>query len=454
MQRKSRSAEASARAYAMRASALAGVLIVASTLVAGHLSRRLVEPLTALTRITDRMSAGALDTSAPVAHSPREVRDLAQSFNRMQERLRELRQSDLGRLRAAQQLSDAAIDSLYDPVIVTDVAGRLTRVNRAADDVFGREATEIGRSIADLGSGSELGAAVQLAIASGRPANGEGTASMTRVTTSGGEREYRLRVTPLRGDSREVLGSVTLFEDVTHLREIDRVKSEFIAVASHELRTPLTSIAMALPLLLEPATGPLTDRQQRLLDICRQNAERLRQLMQELLDVGRLEAGRNLPTVAPVAVADVIHAVVEALAGAADRRAVSLRVDLPAFLPPMLADRGHIERVLTNLVDNALRATDAGGAVTISARADHGQVLCSVADTGRGIRAEHLPRLFEKFSRAPDAAGEGAGLGLFIARQIVEAHGGHIWARSEPGRGAVFSFSVPTPPAGAHVLPA
>ena len=118
---------------------LAGLLVVGSTVVASRVSRPLVDPLTALTRATDRMSTGAVDVSAPVVESPREVRDLALSFNRMQERLRELRQSDLGRLHAAQQLSDAAIDSLYDPVIVTDVGGRVTRVNRAAVEAFGPE---------------------------------------------------------------------------------------------------------------------------------------------------------------------------------------------------------------------------------------------------------------------------------------------------------------------------
>jgi signal transduction histidine kinase len=122
---------------------------------------------------------------------------------------------------------------------------------------------------------------------------------------------------------------------------------------------------------------------------------------------------------------------------------VALRSGVTPGLSPVVADRGQIERVLTNLVDNALRASTAGGTVTVAARSDGGRVVFSVEDTGRGIRPEQLPRLFEKFSRAPGSPGDGAGLGLYIARRIVEAHGGRIWARSEPGRSTIFAFSLP-----------
>jgi two-component system, NtrC family, sensor histidine kinase KinB len=442
MQRKSRQAEAAARAYVIQALVLAAALAAASVVVAGAIGRRVVRPLAGLTQATDRMSAGDLDVSAPVAAGPRELRDLALSFNRMQDRLRELRRSDLGRLRAAQQLAESAIDSLYDPVIVTDVDGRVTRANRAAEDVFGRDAVAVGRPISELGGDTAIGAAVSQAIASGRATTSEGGASVTRLTTAGAEREYRLRTTPMRGETGTLMGSVTLLEDVTHLREIDRVKSDFVAVASHELRTPLTSLLMGVQLLAEPSTGTLTERQRTLLGICIQDAERLRHLMQELLDVGRLESGRDVMAFAPVNLPAVVETVLAQLRGEAERRGLSLTSQVSTTLTPVMADRSRVERVLTNLIDNAIRATKAGG-VTVRADAAPDHATVTVSDTGPGIDPDQMPRLFERFNRGAGAPSGGAGLGLFIARQIVEAHGGRIWAHSDRGRGAVFSFTLP-----------
>ncbi len=227
----------------------------------------------------------------------------------------------------------------------------------------------------------------------------------------------------------------------------DRVKSEFIATASHELRTPLTSALMAIQLLLEPGGGPLTPRQRELLEMCRDDGQRLTRLMQDLLDVSRLEAGRLPAGLVPTDIRTVAERAVSALAAQASARGLVLTERIDPSLPGVLADPALIERVLTNLLTNALRATDAGGTVTVTAEPGSDHVVVAVRDTGRGIAPEHLPRLFEKFGQVPGGAPGGAGLGLSIARQIVEMHHGRIWVQSEPGRGATFSFTLPHAPA-------
>ncbi len=220
MRAKSRAADAVARQWLTGIVALTGMLVVASLLLATTLAHGIVRPLAALTAAADRMSRGDLETSAPAAAGPSEIRALAVSFNRMADHLRQLRRSDLGRLRAAQRLADSAIDSMYDPVVVTDAEGRVTRLNRAAEEIFGTQSTELGQPIAALAAGQTIGAAVTKAIESGRPAAGDTAASVARLSVTGMSREYRIRTTPMRGDGDALLGSVTLLEDITHLREI------------------------------------------------------------------------------------------------------------------------------------------------------------------------------------------------------------------------------------------
>src|SRR6185436_17163172 len=232
----------------------------------------------------------------------------------------QLRSSDMGKLLMAQQTTEAAIDSLLDPVIVTDGDGRVTKLNPAAEEIFGPEEKNTGMHVGEVASDVRIAGAVAEALQSQRPVAAEEMSSVLPLAVAGSERAFRLRTTPMRDNDHHLLGAVTLLEDVTHLREIDRVKSEFIAVASHELRTPLTSLVMALPLLLEPGAGPLTDRQRQLLELCRNHADRLQRLMQALLDVGRLEAGREEPVLADVPIADLVDGVVQALAGPAGRQ--------------------------------------------------------------------------------------------------------------------------------------
>jgi two-component system, NtrC family, sensor histidine kinase KinB len=325
---KSSAAAGVAQLWFYRTLLIAGVLILAGVALAFFLAKRVVEPLRQLTESTARIARGDLNARVTV-NSRDEVGVLAAEYNRMAERIRQLRSSDMGKLLVAQQTTEAAIDSLYDPVIVTDEAGRVTKLNPAAEEIFGPESDNAGKHVGDVARDQRIAVAVTEALESQRPVAGEGMSSVLPLAVDGLERAFRLRTTPMRDDGQHLLGAVTLLEDVTHLREIDRLKSEFIATASHELRTPLTSVQMGVHLLLEGATGDLNDKQVEVLSACRDDCERLDKLMRDLLDLSRIEAGENRPTLEPAGTTDVILAATRELRPQVEAKGITFIVDAP-----------------------------------------------------------------------------------------------------------------------------
>ena len=438
---KSEAAAGVAQLWFYRTLLISGALIAAGTVLAFFLARRIVEPLRQLTASTARIAGG--DLSAKVAVSSRdEVGVLAVEYNRMAERIRQLRSSDMGKLLVAQQTTEAAIDSLYDPVIVTDGEGCVTKLNPAAEEIFGSERENAGKHVGEMARDVRIAGAVAEALESQRPVAGEGMSSVLPLAVDGSERAFRLRTTPMRDNGHHLLGAVTILEDITHLREIDRLKSEFIATASHELRTPLTSVQMGVHLLLEGALGELTDQQNEVLQACRQDCERLDKLMRDLLDLSKIEAGESQPQLAAISARDLLTTAVEELRPQVEAKDLTLSVDAPVELPWVLIDRLQIGRVISNLVINALRHTK-NGEIKISAEQRDNHVAISIADTGSGIPTEYLPHIFDKFVQVPDAPTGGAGLGLTISKSIVEAHGGQISVQSQVGRGSTFTFTLP-----------
>ena len=442
MRRKAAEAAALARRWFLATLLLALALVLGGSWFAIVLSNSIVRPVRQLSLAAGRMAAGDLDSVVDVRAGD-EIGDLAVQFNAMAARVRQLRQSDLGKILVAQQTAEATVDSLYDPVIVTDAAGRVQRINRAAEVLFGPADTVLGKPLQNVATDPRLAAAVADVLESARPVASEETAAIVPLRVDGIERSFRQRTTPMRDADGALVGAVILLEDITHLRELDRLKSEFIAGASHELRTPLTSFEMGVHLLLEGSLGDLSAKQRELLVMCRDDALRLDTLVKQLLDLSKIESGEAPPQFARVNPGELIGDAVEPLRRQADAKGLTLHIDAPADLPEIAADRGQVERVITNLVTNAIRATDAGATIEISAALRNGLVAISVRDTGRGIPHDYLDRIFEPFVQVPNAPAGGAGLGLSISRRIIQAHGGQLAVRSHVGQGTTFTFTLP-----------
>jgi signal transduction histidine kinase len=269
--------------------------------------------------------------------------------------------------------------------------------------------------------------------------------NVVQYFVGGEERYYRPEAIPILDNDRQPAGVILVLHDVTLLQQQDEIKRGVISTVSHQLKTPLTSIRMATHLLLEEKVGPLTEKQTELLVAAKEDSDRLHNILNNLLDLSRIQSGRAQIEVSAVSPHLIVLEGVEPFRSAARDQGVSLDVEVLDDLPEVEADPTRINHVFANLLSNALKYTPPGGKITLSAKTDEEGVQFSVSDTGRGIPSKYLPKIFEHFFRVPDqgtGTGAGAGLGLAIVKQIVEAHGGTVDVESSEGQGTTFIFTL------------
>lgn len=422
------------------------VVTLLALIVAALLGLRLVQkalaPLALLARKAESIAAGDFDGKVEIPRKD-EIGALADSFDAMAMKLAEVRRSEVRRLQRAEQMSDAALESLYDPVVVTDAHSRIVHLNPAAQSLFGKAPASPRRPVDEHIPDRRIVRAIDNAISGKAPIPSEDEATMMTIKVGEDDRTYRLRATPMKNEDGQLLGSVTVLEDITHLRVLDRMKTEFIGVASHELRTPVTSLLLANQLLLEGAIGELTSEQREVVQTQQEDLNRLEKLMRDLLDVTRLEAGSLPPRMDPVAPKELARGPMSTMRPQAKRKGVRLIEDIPADLPEVRAERMQIGRVLTNLIVNAIRHTQPEGEVLVRAYASENEVTFLIVDTGEGIPQDYLEHIFDRFVQVPGATQGGAGLGLSIAQNIVKSHGGKMSVDSEIGTGSTFRFTLP-----------
>jgi len=344
--------------------------------------------------------------------------------------------------------SQAILEGVADGVIVTNADGKIVLFNAAAERILGLSRGEAaGRAINEMlgpyGAQARdwMRQVAQWADDPGSYVAEEYLAARLEI----GDRIVSVHLAPaLMGD--EFLGMVSVFRDVTVEVEAERAKTEFVSTVSHELRTPMTSIKGYVELLLMGAVGALTDSQHNFLSIIDSNVNRLTVLVNDLLDISRIESGRIALSPEMIYVEAVTEQVIAEMEARALRKSLALRAEIPEALPQVFADPDRIAQVLTNLVANACQYTPEGGEVVVSARMNGDEVWVQVHDTGIGISEDDQTKIFDRFFRADDPFvqdASGAGLGLSIVKSLVEMQGGKIWVESTLGEGSTFSFSLP-----------
>lgn len=435
-----RASQAAAASTRLMVVVLLGAAVVA-TAIALVLSRSILGPIQAVTRGTRAMTRGDLDQVVPVL-SRDELGELAAAFNSMARTIREFREAGTARLLRAQKTAQATIDSFPDPIVVVDPTGAVERANPAARRVLGVVATN---GPLPWNPPAQLEPALTDVLSGGTDTLPTALDNALSFRDGGQERFFQPRIVAIRDDHEGLIGAAVVLTDVTKFRLVDQLKSDMVSTVSHELKTPLTGMQMAVHLLLEESVGPLTSKQTELLLAARQDSERLLAMINDLLDLTRIEQGRVKLDLRPVAPADLVSESIARFEPQAETAGIALSASVGFALPPVLADVERVGHVFDNLIGNALTHTDRGGSVQVTAEVADGMVRFAVEDTGEGIAAEHLPRLFDKFYRVPHSGhSRGVGLGLAITREIVVAHGGQIDVTSQPGRGTTFVFTLPT----------
>ena len=414
------------------AAVLAAVLIAAVTIVF------VLRPVQGLARDAHRIAQGNLEHR--VDWSSRDSFGiLASELNRIAVRLRELRDTEAGRRQMEFQLSDAVLQSIFEPIIVTDGKGHVLKVNQAASELLG-EAAGDRMALANTPGGEKILDAIRNVVAMQKAVAAEDEASMLPMRIGQQERSYRLRTTPMRDSEGRLLGAVTTLEDVTSLQDIDRFKTQFIAVASRKLRDPLLQLRRGLYALAQGFSGEMTALQTELVADASKDAENLDDLMSDLIDVAELDTGKREMKLERIRPLQALSEARDRLCDEAQKKHIRVDVKAYADLSAVRADRRALRSILENLLLNALRYTPEEGEVLLAAEEIKIFVQFSVRDTGRGIEAERLGSIFDRFNPFSE---RGSGLGLALVRRLVESLGGQIAVESRLGHGSTFRFTLP-----------
>jgi two-component system, NtrC family, sensor histidine kinase KinB len=415
--------------------AMVGAILL-SVYLSYRLANSLLRPITALKNSAAALGEGQLDHDVPVTTRD-ELGDLARTFNTMAAKLRDYRDAMTKREIRSRRTMEATLTSTPDPLFVINADGTHEVRNPAA------------KAIAVLpefsgGLPSVLEAPLNQVLATGSHFLPTGYDQVVTLHVDGGERHYLPRILAIGDSLTGFGGAAVILQDVTKFRLLDDVKGNLVSTVSHELKTPLTSLTMVVHLLLEQSFGPINAKQRDMLEDACADADRLLRILNDLLDLSRLESGASALNRQPVPVAGLLAGMADEIRSITDAAAQTIVTDVRPVLTTVNVDADRIRHVFVNLLTNASKYSPENTIITLYAEpAGDGFIRFGVRDQGPGIPAESLTRIFDRFYRVPGQTKKGSGLGLTISREIVVAHGGSIACSCKDGEGCDFYFLLP-----------
>jgi PAS domain S-box-containing protein len=343
------------------------------------------------------------------------------------------------------------IQTVGEGILVFDREGKITVFNRAAERITGFKHTEVaGEYFLSAFEGfSELEKKITMdSVDTGKL---ESTQETILRSKSGKEIPVSVNIELIRDEERNVLGGVVAFRDITEEKTLDQMKRDFVAAVTHDLKNPLVPILGFSSRILQGKLGLIDKRVNEAVKIIYSSGEKIKNLIENFLSASKIEGGKLDLEFSSVPVQEFTNKLSSLINPQINDRGLTLEIFFPDDLPLVWVDKVYVERVFINLIGNAIKFTPSGGKITIKGNREGRFIRIDIEDTGIGIPEEFLPVIFEKYKKVQGTAVQGTGLGLYIVKSIVEAHGGSIWVKSCPERGSCFSFTLPIAPRGYEI---
>ena len=416
--------------------AISVAAIIIALIFGFYLSNIILKPIKRLKNAVQSVAERNFNQKIDVKSSD-EIGELATEFNNMIERLQEYEKININKLVEERDKSEAIVNNITSPLLVTNNDNKVTMMNQTAKDLFDIKEEELNIHFLEIINNEEL-----LKKLTNRDEEIDQT-----IDLEINDKEYHFKVSSnsVFDEEGNRKYTVTIMEDVTKLKEIDDMKSDFVSTVSHEFRTPLTSMNMSLNMLLGEDVGEINEEQRELLEATSEDCERLNNLVDDLLDLSKIESGKIKMEFGKTDVKKVINSTMKPFENQVKEENIQLKEDNIEEGLIAWADSNKISWVISNLIGNAIRYTPEDGKISVGARRTGSNIEVYVEDTGIGISEEYQDKIFDKFVRANnnDDSASGTGLGLAISREIIEAHNGSIWVDSKEGEGSKFYFRIP-----------
>lgn len=417
------------------------ISVIGGFVMATLFINKLFKPIALFTETIKKIKQGNMFKEVPVV-SEDEIGAMAQEFNNMMVRLKEFDESTMGQLLYEKNKTLAIVKSICDPLIVLDNNCRITLINNACEDFFCIDETSVqGRHLLEAIRDGDLFDYIW-SICTGEEEHNQ---KIIQIKVNDEEKFFNVIVSAVKDKNDEINNIIVLFQNVTEIKKVEKMKSDFISSVSHEFKTPLTSLIMGTELIMNAGVGVLNEKQKDIVNTMKEDSNQLLKLVNNLLELSKLENDRGILNIRECQICDVVKDSLKNFHTQAQNKGVKLLYEIEEDMPNVECDNEKVGWVINNLVSNAIKFTGKDDSIWINVHKGNNRVYVSVKDTGVGIPEKYTKKIFDKFVQleAGTKFSDSSGLGLAIAKEIIEVHNGEIWCNSVIGEGSEFIFCIP-----------